>query len=124
MVNKVEIGGGDGRQGHSEVADDGNRFEKDFGENDGGTPVQIHATVMHELDQGAEKTEVVMGGCAESGAINGRVHMGDVCADGQVNRNRNFLLVGGNEYAHFRVPGLNDAARQILPGGFAVAHAH
>ena len=123
VLNKVEIGGGDGNERDAEVADDGDRLEKNFGKNDSGTPVQIDTAVMHALDEGAEKAEIVMGGSAESSAVNGRMHVGDIRADGKVNGNRDFLRVSGDEHAHFRMPGLEHAAREVLPRGFAVAHA-
>src|SRR3974377_1303748 len=50
------------------------------------------------------------------------MHVRNVRADGEVNRNRDFLLVGGHEHAHVGVLGLEDAAQEILTRGFAVAH--
>src|SRR5712692_7393701 len=64
-----------------------------------------------------------MRGGAESGAIGGAVHVRNVRADGEMNRNGNAVLVGGNEDAGIRVLDFNGAAREKLPGGFAVADA-
>src|SRR5437867_1701239 len=76
---------------------------------------------MHLLDERAEKAEVQMRGRAESSAVSGAMHVGNVGSDGDVDGHRNTVVVGRDEDAGIRMLDRNDAAREELAGGFAVA---
>ncbi len=78
---------------------------------------------MHLPDKGAEKTEIVVRGRAEGRAVHGRMHVRDVGADGQGNRDRDARFVSGDENAESSKLCVENAAREELAGRFAVAHA-
>jgi len=92
VLNKVEVRGGNGTERDAEIADDGNGFEKNFGEQDGGTPIEINAAGMHLLDEGAEEAEVVVRGGAESSAVGGAVHVRDVRTNGEMDGDGDAVL--------------------------------
>jgi len=73
VLNKVEVRGGNGAERDAEIANERDGFEKNFGKQDGGAPVEIDAAGMHLLDQGAEEAEIVVRGCAESSTVGGAV---------------------------------------------------
>src|SRR5260370_28774854 len=93
VLNKVEVRGGNRAKRDAEIATDGDRFEKDFGQQDGRTPVKVNAARVHLLDAGAEEAEIMMRSEAESGAVGGAMHVGNVGADGGLNGNRTAELV-------------------------------
>src|SRR5260370_14691420 len=121
VLDKVKVRSSNGAEGDARIADDRNGFEEDFGQENGGAPVEIDAARMHLLDERAEEAEIKMRGGAESGAVGGGVHVGNVRADGDVDGHRNTVVVSGNEDAGIRMLDWNDAAREELAGGFAVA---
>src|SRR6266849_3796667 len=79
---------------------------------------------MHLLDESAEEAEVVVRGGAERGAVGGAVHVGDIRADGEMDGDGNALFVGSDEDAGISMLDVEDAAREELAGGFAVADAN
>src|SRR5713101_6108505 len=123
VLNKVEVRRSNRAKRHAEIADHRDGFEKDFRQQNGRTPVEVNAAGMHLLDTRAEKAEIQMCCEAESSAVGGAVHVRDVRADGEVNGNRDAVLVGGEKHARFGVLHGNDAAVQKLACGFAVADA-
>src|SRR5207245_8029698 len=123
VLNKVEVRSGNRAQRDAQVANDGNGFEKNFRQEDGGTPIEIDAAGMHLLDEGAEKAEIAIRGGAESGTVRGAVHVGNVRADVAMNREGNAVVVSGHEDAGIRVFDFDDATGEELSGGFAVADA-
>src|SRR5216683_2139596 len=123
VLNKVEVRGSNGAKRNAEITNDGNGFKKNFGEENGGAPIEIHAAGMHPLDEGAEEPEIEMRGGAQGGAVGGAVHVRNVRADGQVNRHRNAVFVSSNEDAGFGVFDFHDVTREKLAGGFAIADA-
>lgn len=54
VLEEIEIRRGNGAQGSSKIADHGDGFEKNLGEDDGGAPVEIRAAGMHFANEGAE----------------------------------------------------------------------
>src|SRR5712692_1071944 len=123
VLDKVEVGSGNGAERDPEIADDGNGFEKNFGQQDGGAPVEIDAVGMHLLHKRAEEAEIAMRGGAESGAVGDAVHVRNVRADGEMDGDGDAMLVSGDEDAGIRVLDIDDAAGKKLPSGFAVADA-
>src|SRR3989454_11611858 len=121
VLDKVEVRSSNGAERYAEIADDRDGFEEDFGQENGGAPVEIDAAGMHLLDERAEKAEVQMRGRAKSGAVSGAMHVGNVGTDGEVDGHRNTVVVGRDEDAGIRMLDWNDAAREELAGGFAVA---
>src|SRR5712691_4960859 len=121
VLDKVKVRSGNGAEGDAEIADDRDGFEEDFGQENGGAPVEIHAARMHLLDERAEKAEVQMRGRAKSSAVSGAMHVRNVGSDGDVDGHRNTVVVGRDEDAGIRMLDWNDAAREELAGGFAVA---
>src|ERR1700722_15775613 len=69
MLNKVEVGGGDRAKRKAEVAHDGDCFQKNLGQQNGGAPIQIDAAGMHLLYEGAKEAEIEVRGGTESGAV-------------------------------------------------------
>src|SRR2546429_409723 len=61
---------------------------------------------------------------ATSGAALGGMHVRYVRANGQMNRNRDAVHVRGHENAGIRMLNFDDAAREKLPSGFAVADSN
>src|SRR2546423_15398918 len=88
VLDKVEVRGSNGMQGHAEIAHYGNGFQENLGKQNRRAPVEIHTARMHLLHQGTEKTEVQMRRSAQGGAVRGRVHVGNVGADSEVNGDR------------------------------------
>src|SRR5262249_47194966 len=123
MLDEIEICGGDGAQGHAEIANDGNSFEKNFGQEHSGTPIEIYAARMHFFHEGTEEAEIVVGGCAEHGAVGRGMHVREVGADGEVNGDGNLALIGGEENAGGGVGRIEFARGEKFSGGFAVANA-
>src|SRR3984893_7377032 len=58
VLNKVEVGGGDGSKRNAEVAHYGDSFQENLGEKNGRAPIQIDAAGVHLLHQGAEEAEI------------------------------------------------------------------
>src|SRR5258707_3737575 len=58
VLDKVEVCGGNGADRDAEIAYDGNGFEKNFWQKDGGAPIEIDAAGMHLLHKRAEQPEV------------------------------------------------------------------
>jgi hypothetical protein len=79
---------------------------------------------MHTLNETTEETKIEMRGSAESGAVDGGMHVGNVGADGEMNGYGNAVLVRGYENAVVSVFDFDDAAREELPGGFAIANSN
>src|SRR5256712_8438269 len=77
VLNKVEVRGGNRAKRNAEIADHGDGFEKNFRQQNGGTPVEVNTAGMHLLDARAEETEIQMSGEAESGAVGGAVPVGN-----------------------------------------------
>ncbi len=121
VLDKVEVRGGDGTEWDAEIADDGNGFEKNFRQQDGGAPIEIDAAGVHLLNESAKETEVVMRGVAKRSAVGGGVHVRDVRTDGEMDRHGNAVFVRSNEDAGTCVFVIDAAAREELPGSFTVA---
>src|ERR1700686_3442319 len=120
VLDKVEVRGGNGAERDLEIANDGNGFQKNFGQKDGGAPIEIDAAGMHLLYKSAEQSEVVMRGIAKCSAVGGGMHVRNVRADGEMDGHGNAVFVGGHENAGIRMFYFDDAAREKLPGGFTV----
>src|SRR6267143_3290967 len=110
VLDKVEVGRGDGPERDAEIANDGNGFEKNFGQKDGRAPIEIDAAGMHLLDESAEEPEIQMRGRAESGAVGGAMHVRNVRADGEMDGHGDLMLVGSYEDAGIRVFDFDDPA--------------
>src|ERR1700719_2989935 len=78
---------------------------------------------MHLLHEGAKEAEVEVRGGAESGAVGGAMHVGNVCADGEMDGDGDAELVGGGEDAGACVGDIDYCVMEELAGGFAVAEA-
>src|SRR5277367_3523861 len=76
---------------------------------------------MHLLHERAEETEIEERGGAEARTIRGRMHVGNVRADGEMNGDGDALFVGSDEDAGVRIFYVQDPAVEELAGGFAVA---
>src|SRR6267378_1487859 len=124
VLDKVEVRGGDGAERDAEIANDGNGFQKNFGQKDGGAPIEIDAAGMHPLDQRAEEAEIVMRGVSQRRAVDGRMHVRNVRTDGEMDRHGNAVLVRSHEDAAIGVFDFDDTAREKLSGGFAIADAN
>jgi len=124
VLNKVEVRRGNGAERNAEISNDAHGFEKNFGKQDGRAPVEINAAGMHLLDEGAEEAEVVVRGGAERGTVGGAVHVGDVRADGEMDGDGDAVFIGGDEDAGIGMLYIEDAAREELAGGFAVADSN
>src|SRR5271155_4986571 len=76
---------------------------------------------MHLFHESAEEAEIEERGGAEAWAVSGGMHVRNVRADGEMNGDRDTLLVSGNENAGGGVFCFDDTAGEELAGGFAVA---
>src|SRR5580692_3207345 len=76
---------------------------------------------MHLFHESAEESEIEKSSSAEAGAVGGRMHVGDVRADGEVNRDRDALFVSSDEDARIGIFYIEDAAGEELARCFAVA---
>src|SRR5713226_4979409 len=114
VLDKVEIRSSNGAQRDANVADHGNRFQKNLRQKNGGAPIEIDATWMHLLHQRAEQTEIVVRGIAEGRTISGGMHVRNVCADGEMDGHRNAVFVRGYEDAEIAVFDFDDPTRKVL----------
>src|SRR6266478_6018915 len=64
-----------------------------------------------------------MGGGAEGGSVGGAVHVGNVCADSEMNGDGDAEFVGGGQDAGVCVGHIDHGVVEKLAGGFAVAEA-
>src|SRR5947208_3138740 len=78
---------------------------------------------MHFFHERAEEAEIVVRGGAEGGAVGGGMHVGNVRADGEMDGDGNFVLIGGEEDAGGGVLRIEFARGEKFSGGFAVADA-
>ena len=122
MLDKVEVRSGNRAEWNAEIAHHGNRFQKNLGQKNRGTPIEINASRMHQLHKRAEQTEIVMRGIAQRRAVSRWMHVRDVRADGQVNRHGDAAFVRHGEDAEIGVFHFDDAAGKKLPGSFPVAN--
>src|SRR3984893_15786925 len=60
VLNKVEVGSGDRAKRKAQVAHDGDGFQENLWEQNGGAPIQIDAAGVHLLHQGAEEAEIAI----------------------------------------------------------------
>ena len=79
---------------------------------------------MHLLHERAKEAEVMKSGGAESGAVGGGMHVGDVGANGEMDGDGDAVLVSVDEDAGICVLELESAAGKELAGSFAVANAN
>src|SRR6266436_7483773 len=124
VLNKVEVRRGNGAWWNAKIAHDGNGFEKNLGQQDGGAPIEIDAAGMHLLHKRAEQSKVVMSGIAKRCAVGGGMHVRDVRADGEMNCHGNAVFVRGDQYAGIGMFNFDDAAGEKLSAGFAVTNAN
>src|SRR6202521_3443849 len=96
VLDKVEVRGGDGTERDAEISNDRDGFEKNFGQKDGGAPIEVDAAGMHLLHKRAEQSEVVMRGIAKCSAAGRGMHVRNVRADGEMDGHRNAALVRGH----------------------------
>ncbi len=123
MLQEIEIRGGDGAKRRAEIARDGDSLQKDFGQNDGGAPVQINAAGMHSADESAEQFEIVVRGSAEVFAGSGAMNVRNIRADGDVDSHRNFFAIGGGENAFREILRARALANEEFPRRFTEADA-
>src|ERR1700747_268164 len=114
------IRSGDWAKGYTEIANNRDRFQENFGEHYRGSPIHIYAARMHFFHHGGKETKVVERGHSQMGAVGDGMHVRDVCSDRQVYGHRDTKLVGTNQHAGFSMPGIKNAAGEELPSGFAV----
>ena len=93
VLHKIEVRRGDWTQRHSVVTADGDGFEENLGENDRAAPIEIDAVGLHALHKSAEETEVGVCSCAERAGIDSGMHVGNVGADREVDRDRDAKFV-------------------------------
>ena len=122
VLDKVEVRSGNRAEWNAEIAHDGNRFQKNLGQKNRRSPIEINASRMHQLHKRAEQTEIVMRGIAQRRAVSRWMHVRDVRADGQVNRHGDAAFVRHGEDAEIGVFHFDDAAGKKLPGSFPVAN--
>src|ERR1700744_3096000 len=89
MLHEIEVCCRDRAQRYTVITSDRNRFEKNLWEDDGAAPVEIDATGMHALDERAEQAKVEVRGGAERTGIDGGMHVRNVGADREMNRDGN-----------------------------------
>jgi len=82
MLDEVKIHGGDGAEGHAQIANDGNRLQEDFRRSTAEPQLEKHTARIHLPHQGAKQPEIGEGGGAERGSFSRRVHVRNVRADG------------------------------------------
>src|SRR5882762_4579959 len=78
---------------------------------------------MHFFHERAEEAEIVVRGGAEGGAVRGGMHVRNVRADSEMDGDRNFVLIGGEENAGGGMLRIEFARGEKFSGGFAVADA-
>ena len=83
MLDHVEVGCGEVIDGVTEVAGNGEGFEKEFGEDDGRADVEVRAA-FEGGDDRAESSKVFKGRAANGFATNSWLLVCDVCAYGDV----------------------------------------
>ena len=69
---------------------------------------------MHFFHERAEEAEIVVRGGAECGAVGGRMHMGNVGADGEVDGDGNFVLIGGEEELESNEMDICEARERVM----------
>src|SRR5271163_4849252 len=77
---------------------------------------------MHLFHERAEETEIEKGGGAEARTVGRWMHVGNIGANGEMDRDGNALFVGGDEDAGVREFYVQDAAVEKLARCFAVAY--
>src|SRR6266436_4568415 len=123
VLNKVEVGGGDRAKRKAEIAHNGDGFQENHGKQHSGAPIEIDASGMHLLHQGAKETEIEVRGGAEGGAVGGAVHVGDIGADGDVHGDGDAKFVSSGQDAGACVGDIDYGVVEELAGSFAVAEA-
>src|SRR5258706_12539521 len=78
---------------------------------------------MHLLHQRAEEAEIEVRGGAESSAVRGGVHVGNVRADGEMHGDGDAKFVGGGQDAGVSVGNVDYGVVEELAGGFAIPEA-
>src|SRR4029077_4623449 len=119
VLNKVEVGGGDGAKRNAKVAHNRHGFQKYLWEQNGGAPIQVDAAGMHLWHQGAEEAEVEMRGGAKSGAVGGTVHVRNIGAYGEMHGDGDVESVGGDQDARVCVGHFDHGVIEKLACGFA-----
>src|SRR6266404_168293 len=123
VLNEIEVCRGDWPQWHAEISNDGDGFQENFRQEHGGTPIEIYAARVHSFHERAEEAKVEMRGCAERGSVRGGMHVRNISADGEMNGDRYFVLVSGEEDAGGGVSWIELARGEEFSGGFAIADA-
>ena len=82
----------------AEVPGKGDGLEEKLGQEHGRTEIDIDAA-LEIGNKGTEGEKVVLGSCSRCPAVEGRVHVDDVGADGDMDRDRNAEAVAGGEQA-------------------------
>ena len=88
-------------KGMTQIASERHGFEKHFGQDDRGADIQIDAA-FHPGDHGRQAPKVQQRGRADRRSVRGRMHVNDVGADGDMDRDGNaeFAAGGQNARAH------------------------
>ena len=120
VLDKVEVRSSNRVERNAEIANHGDRFQKNLGQENGRAPIEINTAGMHLLHKRAEQAKIVVRGIAQRCAVGGGMHVRDVGADGQVNRHGDAALVRGDEDAGIGVFYFDNIAGEKLPGGFAI----
>ena len=72
----------------TQIASEGHRLEKHFGQDDRGPDVQVYAA-FHPGDHRSQAPKIQQRGGADRRPIGRRMHVNDVRADGDMNRDGN-----------------------------------
>ena len=123
LANKIKIRGGEVFHLIPQVADHGERLQKDLGQEHGRTDVQV-GPALEAAHQAAEEAEVVVAGLADGRAAGRGVDVDDVRADRHVHGHGDVQAGGRGEQAEIvvgafrREQGLAHALTQpfALPG--------
>ena len=94
MLDEVKICRGNRSQGHAVVPAHRDRLQENLGKNDRASPVEVDAVGLHPLYKRAKQPEIRVGGSAKRSRINGRVHMWNIRADREMNRDGDFKFIG------------------------------
>ena len=71
MLDKVEVRSSNRVERNAEIANHGDRFQKNLGQENGRAPIEINTAGMHLLHKRAEQAKIVVRGIAQRCAVGG-----------------------------------------------------